>query len=638
MSKLAITFSLNDETKKRLHPEALRCFNDCMADLEKDQQKALKNLNGDDFAYLSTNGNNSLQTRFDEMMEVLSKYVDIEDGATNYSEVKSALKGPILKTEILLKEAFVRKLMIGLVEPVAELIGFKHEDIKRLPEGALEGLYDHWNEVKKEVPQLDGLTANEISAEIAMYLKPSDKERLQKRQEAIVKFLQKCVNSDDYSPQYTSYWSDMIDLKYLLKEVYHQKKVKAKEECQRQKRKAAYSHVYPLQLSKDVKRYLPYNQQDVLKAVGKAVEAYLKEGPDNYLDSFATQEYRFWRRKINELKEEERQEIVANEERARQKIVANSAAREYNKRLNKEKARLKALLSPAEKGTWSSLPDRIKARCYRGQPLHQILSKEEISDLDEKNRKTGDSKLHEIISGEFSQFFDGECYRNFYFLTVAEYSYEGLPFLDFGFDVLADVEVRVSLKPGPKTFRDHTYNLPMKENAVKELLGSLYFVTGEDFGYTFYQTIPLVLVLGLFNGEIPKGIIPTLVGEDIVTYKIPKYKEEVTIDDRFASYLKDIGSIDEMIKRGILSEKVGNIAKRELEKLKGASSKEQETPVVQEASPQKAKILRKDTLKAKAFRLFDEGKRPSDLEVKALKIKPGVLYGYYQEWKKLTAQ
>ena len=97
-------------------------------------------------------------------------------------------------------------------------------------------------------------------------------------------------------------------------------------------------------------------------------------------------------------------------------------------------------------------------------------------------------------------------------------------------------------------------------------------------------------------------------------------------------------SIDEMIKRGILSEKVGNIAKRELEKLKGASSKEQETPVLQEASPQKAKILRKDTLKAKAFRLFDEDKRPSDLEVKALKIKSGVLYGYYQEWKKLTAQ
>ena len=79
---MAITFSLNDETKKRLHPEALRCFNDCMADLEKDQQEALKHLNGDDFAYLSTNGNNSLQARFDEMMEVLSKYVDIEDGAT----------------------------------------------------------------------------------------------------------------------------------------------------------------------------------------------------------------------------------------------------------------------------------------------------------------------------------------------------------------------------------------------------------------------------------------------------------------------------------------------------------------------------------------------------------------------------
>jgi len=104
-----------------------------MADLEKEQQKALKYLNEDDFAYLSTNGNNSLQARFGEMMEVLSKYVDIEDGATNYSEVKSALKGPILKIKILLNDAFGRKLMIGLVEPIAELIGFKHEDIKRLP-------------------------------------------------------------------------------------------------------------------------------------------------------------------------------------------------------------------------------------------------------------------------------------------------------------------------------------------------------------------------------------------------------------------------------------------------------------------------------------------------------------------------
>lgn len=39
--------------------------------------------------------------------------------------------------------------------------------------------------------------------------------------------------------------------------------------------------------------------------------------------------------------------------------------------------------------------------------------------------------------------------------------------------------------------------------------------------------------------------------------------------------------------------------------------------------------------KYRAFELFSQGKRPSDNEVKSLKLKNKTLYNYYQEWKKL---
>lgn len=38
--------------------------------------------------------------------------------------------------------------------------------------------------------------------------------------------------------------------------------------------------------------------------------------------------------------------------------------------------------------------------------------------------------------------------------------------------------------------------------------------------------------------------------------------------------------------------------------------------------------------KQRAFELFDQGKRPSDPEVRALKLKAGTIHGYFQEWKK----
>ena len=78
---------------------------------------------------------------------------------------------------------------------------------------------------------------------------------------------------------------------------------------------------------------------------------------------------------------------------------------------------------------------------------------------------------------------------------------------------------------------------------------------------------------------------------------------------------------------GWVIETVANLARSQIGELK----------VEQEGSPRKDKIERKDTGKARVFRLFDDGKRPSDREVKATKIKSQILYRYYQEWKHLSA-
>jgi hypothetical protein len=40
------------------------------------------------------------------------------------------------------------------------------------------------------------------------------------------------------------------------------------------------------------------------------------------------------------------------------------------------------------------------------------------------------------------------------------------------------------------------------------------------------------------------------------------------------------------------------------------------------------------SIKEQAFELFNQGKRPSDPELKALKLKTGTLYDYFQKWKK----
>ncbi len=182
------------------------------------------------------------------------------------------------------------------------------------------------------------------------------------------------------------------------------------------------------------------------------------------------------------------------------------------------------------------------------------------------------------------------------------------------FQVFAVVETRIWFKPESKNFG-------LKE---PEFLGYDYFLLRPENlgGYSFWQVIPLVLLKGLLNGETkPNGTIISAASDESTTYKISESKEEVDIPDKFADYLKTIGSFDGMLNMGIMNEKVGSVV-RSLDGQKLESSEE---------------LKRLKSNKTKAFELFNEGKRPSDSEVKALGIKPTSAYRYYQEWKRLIA-
>lgn len=113
------------------------------------------------------------------------------------------------------------------------------------------------------------------------------------------------------------------------------------------------------------------------------------------------------------------------------------------------------------------------------------------------------------------------------------------------------------------------------------------------------------------------GITVTAAADGMTTYKIPKFKEEVTIPDSFAGYLRSIGSIDEMVSMGIMTDKIADIVKSESVELEV----EQKTSLSEEKG--------RDSKKARAFRLFTQGKGPSSPEVKTLGLHKSTRFKLY---------
>lgn len=508
---------------------------------------------------------------------------------------------------------------------MAEILKLGEELRGKLHPYALKRFLEWIAEVKREIPQL-GPTLQEVNLDANAYLNDGEKARVSECQAEIVKWLRGCIDIDGYSPYpyCASIIYPMSELKSLLKKMYERKAEKAeaerreKEEVERW-RAASIAVNPPIN---DAKRYLdrPGEYNEFIQATLKAIKVNVKKG-QGYLYDSRTFDYRWWLKKINDRKMEEMQEIAAS-----------SAAQEYNTRLNEEKARLKALLCPNRKDHESYFKKQIKDRRYTGENFSEFLSSEEKQDFDKTIINIGRKKLDEIVSSDYREFIDGECWRSYFLLPSAEYSLEGVPCLNFTFDVFAVVEVRVWLKPRQKTFGDYVFNLPWREENgypvplhEPEFLGYHYLaLTSEDLGgYSLWQSIPLVLLKGLLNGETrPNGTTISAATDSMITYKIPRFKEEVDIPGKFALYLKNIGNIDQMVSMGIIAEKVGSIIKSELSELK----------IERDAPSLEDRMKGKDTKKAKAFQLFREGKGPTSPEVKALGMHKSTRFRYYNQY------
>lgn len=547
------------------------------------------------------------------------------------------------------------------------IFSLESEDKKRLHTEALEWFNARRAEIQREVP-LEELSDGDLNT----FLSDDEKREYQNCMTRIGQRLFACINTGEASPDPLADITTRLNLvrleveslsstyriRLLLKKTYDRKMAKATEdqrkreeeerqqaakleEEQRQREEAAEAKQRekeekerwraalktvnpPLE---DAQRYL-YDQEyyKFKEAAVEAIEVYLEKRED-YLHDMRTFDYRWLLDKINSKKAEQSR-----------KATAYIAAREFNNCLNEQIAESRSRLVSKPTDLRAYFTTAIKDERYSdGYHFSFVLSKAESKDLDRTLVIIANERLEQCIPESLRQFVDipSQYHRIYFPLPSISYSMAGVPCLNISFDIFAAAYTGVRLKPIQKRFGDYLYKLPWIEEQdpveLKEpaFLGYYYLIlTPEDLdGHFFWKTIPLVLLKGLLNGGVQTvGAIVTVADENSTTYRIPGFNEDIHISNAFTDYLESICSISEMINKWRIAEKVGSIIKNSLDEFK----------VEQETSPSKDRIERRDSKKAKAFRLFDEGRIPSDREVKALMIKPETSYNYYQQWKKVT--
>ena len=386
---------------------------------------------------------------------------------------------------------------------------------------------------------------------------------------------------------------------------------------------AAYLYLDPP--TDDAKKYLDNKDEREFKlAMAHAIQAYLEKGPA-YGTDLRTLDYVQWLEKLEKLKREEAR-----------RMQASRAAAECNERLNQE---IKKLVSRLD-GERIALADYFRANIqdkrYTDYSFHYALSKEDETNLDATLVRVANRRLEQLLSSDLRRVVNlpRQYYRLYTPLLVANYRLDKGPCIDIGLEIFAAACAEVWLTPAKKSFSGYESTLPLiKEgNGLVQLerpkfLGyhRLILTPKELAGYVFWMSIPLILFKGLLNGETrPDGCTISAASDSVTTYRVQGFEREVDVPDQFAEYLKSIGSTDEMIALGIMAEKVGRIVKAAL----GDVEAKGETP------PARDKAVRRGSTKERAFRLFDQDKRPSDPEVRALGIKPTTAYRYYQQWKK----
>jgi len=499
---------------------------------------------------------------------------------------------------------------------LVEILSLKPEDKQRLHSYALKRFDDWKDRILSKAPQLRQLSIEQLGADLNTYLNANEMVELNNCLGDVTRWLSGCMDTGDSYFPYTydeQVIAPMFQVEYLIMKAY-----RAKED--EEEWNAACKAVNP-PLS-DAKMYFSDEEYgEFIKAARQAIQVYTEKGED-YLGDVRSFDYCRYLERIRNRKKKERE-----------LFLAKLAAEEFNRRLNEEKVRLKALLSSSRKDINSYFKKQVKDRRYTGQNFSRLLSNKEEQDFDKTLVEINKKRVEELVSKDFHSFIASECRRSFFLLPSADYILEEVPCMGFIFDVFAVVETSVWLKPGQKEFNGYVFDFPWREGKesssvkMKEFLGYHHFVlTPEELGgWSFWQNIPLVLLKGLLSGETrPSGTVITSASNDEMTYEVEGFEEEVEIPPQFAEYLERIGSIDEMVGMGVMTEKVGNIVKAALVELEARHK----------IPPTGEKARRRDSVKERVFGLFDEGKRPSDPEVKALGVKPNTVYRYYQDWKK----
>jgi hypothetical protein len=486
--------------------------------------------------------------------------------------------------------------------------------------------------------ETDGLTVDDVES----LLSQDEKGELQREKSEIQMALLSCGDHDATSPgmlfnsgfgpaflmmQLRSFTvTDKI--KSLLRKAYERKAaarsepVRKKNELKRRTR-AFEALNPPIALARkyltDPAEYLRFEM-----SISGAVDAYLEAG-ELYGSHEKAKEYGQCMEMI-----EDRQREEARKQRAR------SDADAYSRRLNEEIRELTSQLCQREENLSGYFRAAVRDKRYSGHGFEYILSTEEKRKLDLVLVSVANKQLEGLCSEELRQFIvlPFTYYRRYYPLPSASYSFEQVPCLDFKFDIFAALCVEIWLKPGKRSFDGFEFALPFidAKNGLSllknpEFLGYYYSIAGTEELNTqiSWKRLPLVILRGLLNGEMrPKGAVISAASDEGVTYRIPGLEGETTIPSAFADYLQEIGTIDQMISTGVMTEKIANIVRSELTELAQA----------REASSLREGTKRENTKKARADQLFKRGKRPSSPEVKALGIKPDTAYRYYQEWKK----
>ena len=507
-----------------------------------------------------------------------------------------------------------------------EILRLSPEDEQRLNSHALKRLSDWQDRILHEAPQLRGLSIQQTRAHLRTYLHDEELAEFSKCLADITRWLSECMDTGDtHFPKAYAQWviTPMLRVESLL--------VTACRRAEEERRRKEYddrwrdAFVAMKPPTDDAEKYLNDREQDeFVLALDRAIGAFLEKGPA-YLNDIRAMDYMGWLERIKERKKEEAQELQAIDE-----------ASIYNHRLNQEIRKLASRLDFERRDLVDYFRANIQDKRYKNYSFDYVLSEEKRMNLDATLVSVANKRLEQLLSNDLRCFISlpSRYYRLYFPLPIATYRLERVPCIDISFEVFAAAYAKVCAKPGTKEFNGYEFDLPwMEERNCQVRLEKARFLAyhhlilkPEDLGgYVLWRSIPLILLRGLLNGETrPDGCTLSAASDKVTAYRIQGLEGEIEVPDEFVEYLKSIGSIDEMISTGIMSEKVGNIVKAALS----------EPEIERKAPPSREKGTRRDSSKERAFRLFDEGRRPSHPAVKGLGIKPSTAYRYYQEWKK----